>query len=196
MANLFDPANSPTSEPEIIYVGDFIQWRRQDIYQDYPPSSYSIEYVARISQGGSTEIKLAGTNYNSESWLFTVSSVTSAEFVAGYYHWQLEAVRTSDSERIVIDTGTFTAIVDLDVNNTDPRTHAEIMVDKIEGLLEGRADSDVNDYSIAGRSLTKMKVSELLQWRDYYRTEVAKEKRKELIRRGKGVNSTVKVYFG
>ena len=125
-----------------------------------------------------------------------MSSVLSADFVAGYYHWQLEAVRTSDSERIVIDTGTFTAIVDLDVNNTDPRTHAEIMVDKIEGLLEGRADSDVNDYSIAGRSLTKMKVSELLQWRDYYRTEVAKEKRKELIRRGKGVNSTVKVYFG
>ena len=131
----------------------------------------------------------------SSAWLFQVSSVTSAAFVAGFYHWQLEAVRTSDSERLVVERGTFTAIADLDINGADPRTHAEIMVDKIQAVLENRADSDVDDYSIAGRSLTKMKVKDLLYWRDYYRAEVLKEKRQELINRGKRVKSTVKVRF-
>lgn len=195
MANLFDPKNSLTTEPETIIVGDFIQWRKIPEYADYPPSTYSMEYVARITAGGSTEIKLAGTDYDSSAWLFQVSSAVSAEFVAGFYHWQLEAVRNSDSERLVIERGTFTAVEDLDVNGADPRTHAEIMVDKIESVLENRADSDVDDYSIAGRSLTKMKVKDLLYWRDYYRTEVTKEKRQELIKRGKRVNSTVKVRF-
>lgn len=195
MANLFDPANSPLQEPEIIIVGDFIQWRRQDIYADYPPATFDVGYVARITAGGNTEIIIAGSDYNSESWLFQVSSSVSETFTAGFYHFQLEAVRKSDSERLVIDRGTFTAIEDLDVNGADPRTHAEIMVDKIQAVLENRADSDVQDYSIAGRSLTKMKVEELIKWRDYYRAEVAKEKRKELLRRGKGTNSTVKVHF-
>ena len=195
MANLFDPKNSLTTEPETIIVGDFIQWRKIPEYADYPPSTYSMEYVARITAGGSTEIKLAGTDYDSSAWLFQVSSAVSADFVAGFYHWQLEAVRNSDSERLVIERGTFTAVEDLDVNGADPRTHAEIMVDKIESVLENRADSDVDDYSIAGRSLTKMKVKDLLYWRDYYRTEVTKEKRQELIKRGKRVNSTVKVRF-
>jgi len=195
MANLFDPENSPTTEPETIIVGDFIQWRKTQAYIDYPPSTYSMEYVARITAGGSTEIKIAGSDYNSSAWLFQVSSVTSTAFVAGFYHWQLEAVRNSDSERLVIERGTFTAVADLDVNGADPRTHAEIMVDKIQAVLENRADSDVDDYSIAGRSLTKMKVKDLLYWRDYYRAEVLKEKRQELINRGKRVKSTVKVRF-
>ena len=59
MANLFDAANAPEGEPTEIVVGDFIQWKRSDIADDYPTSSgYTAEYVARITGGGSTEIKL------------------------------------------------------------------------------------------------------------------------------------------
>ena len=48
MANLFDPAQSPTVEPTEIVVGDFIQWRRTDIGSDYPNTAYTMTYVARI----------------------------------------------------------------------------------------------------------------------------------------------------
>ena len=94
-----------------------------------------------------------------------------------------------------MDTGTFTANVDLDVNQSDPRTHAEIMVDKIESILQGRADSDVANYSIKDRSLTKLSISELLQWRDYYRLEFRKEKTAQLIAKGETTGVTVKVRF-
>jgi hypothetical protein len=194
VANLFDPAQSPTTEPEKIVVGDFIQWRRTDLSDDYPNTLYTANYVARISQGGSSEIQLPSTVYG-EDYLFTVDSETSADFVAGYYHWQLEIIRISDGNRIVIERGSFTAIADLDVNGADPRSHAEIMVDKIQTILEGKADSDVSSYSINGRSLTKFSPSELLEWRDYYKKEFAKEKRAEMVALGKKTNSTILMRF-
>jgi hypothetical protein len=194
MANLFNAAESPTIEPEGIVVGDFIQWRRTDLSGDYPNTAYTMTYVARITGGGNTEIQLVGTNYN-DDYLFSASSTTSASFVAGYYHWQLEAFQTSSSNRIVIDRGAFNIIVDLDVNGTDPRTHAEIMVSKIESLLSGKADADVANYSIAGRSLTKMSFDELVKVRDFYKAEFRKEQIADRIRQGRDTGSTVKVRF-
>lgn len=193
MANLFDPDESPTQEPREVVVGDFIQWRRTNL-QDYPNTEYTMTYVARITAGGNTEIQLAGTAYGSD-YLFTVSSTVSTDFVPGYYHWQLEAVRNSDSERLVIDRGYFTAIADLDVNGADPRSHAEIMIAKIESLLAGKADTDVANYEIAGRKLTKLSFKELIEARDYYRTELMNQQKSFDIRNGKNPGSTVKVRF-
>lgn len=194
MANLFDVANAPEGEPEIIVVGDFIQWKRTDFLTDYPPSLYSAEYVARITGGGNTEIKLPATEY-SDKYLFTISSATSATFAAGVYHWQLEIVQTATGNRIVIDRGSFEAIIDLDDNQADPRGHAEIMLAKIETILEGKADADVSSYSINGRSLSKLSPQELMEWRDYYRKEVNAHNRRERIRRGKPTNSTILMRF-
>lgn len=194
MTNLFDPAQSATIEPSEVVVGDFIQWRRTDLSEHYPNDEYTATYVARITGGGNAEIQVVGTAYN-EDYLFTVSSADSASFAAGYYHWQLEIQRNSDSERVVIDRGAFDAIVDLDAGGADPRTHAEIMLTKIETMLEGKADSDVANYSINGRSLTKLSVSELIEWRDYYRAEVTKQKRMEQIKLGRRTPASVKVRF-
>ena len=69
------------------------------------------------------------------------------------------------------------------------------MVDKIESLLSGRADADVSNYSIQGRSLVKLTIDDLLQWRDYYRREAAMQKRKRDIKNGKRTKSTVMMRF-
>ena len=194
MANLFDPAEAREGEPEQVVVGDYIQWTRSDLSGDYPNDSYTATYVARITGGGNTEIQLTGTAYNG-NYLFTVDSETSADFVAGYYHWQLEIVRNSDGNRVVVDTGAFDAVVDLDVGGTDPRTHAEIMLNKIESILENRADSDVSDYSIGNRSLTKIPLKELMMWRDRYRAEFYQEKRKLRAKQGKTTGQNVLIRF-
>jgi len=196
MANLFDAANAPEGEPKEVVVGDFIQWKRSDL-TDYPTSSgYTAEYVARITGGGSTEIKMPQSASSTDDYyLFTVSSDTSASFLPGLYHWQLEITQTSSGIRIVVDTGDFTAIPDMDSNQADPRIHAEIMVDKIETLLQGKADSDVANYSIAGRSLTKLSFQELLDARDHYKREIVKHTNNELIKKGKSNGSTIQVRF-
>ena len=194
MANLFDASNAPEGEPTQVVVGDFIQWKKANIAEDYPTATHSAEYVARITGGGSNEIKLAGTETDGY-YLFTVDSTTSADFAVGRYHWQLEITETSSGNRLVVERGEFEAIPDLDVNASDPRTHADIMLAKIETILEGKADSDVGSYSIAGRSLTKMSFDELMVARDRYKREVLQHQREELIKRGKASANTVKVRF-
>lgn len=195
MANLFDAANAPEGEPLEIVVGDFIQWKRSDLVQDYPLASYSAQYVARITGGGNTEVLISATETDG-TYLFTANSATTSAFEPGYYHWQLEVIQTSTSNRLVVDRGEFTAIADLDVNGADPRSHAQIMIDKIESILQGKADSDVGSYSIAGRSLTKMSFAELMTARDQYKAEFQQEVVKDRARRGKPTGSTIKVRFG
>ena len=197
MANLFLAANAPEGEPEEIVVGDYIQWKRSDIAADYPTSTgYTAEYVARITGGGSSEIKIPQAAGSTDTYyLFTADSATTASFLTGKYHWQLEITQTSSGNRVVVDIGDFQAIPDMDANQADPRIHAEIMVDKIESLLQGKADSDVASYSIAGRSLTKLSFSELVEARDYYRREVVKHENEALLKRGKTNGTTIEVRF-
>jgi hypothetical protein len=194
MANLFDAANAPEGEPEEIVVGDFSQWKRSDLVADYPVATHSAEYVMRITGGGSSEHKIAATE-NADYYLFTLDSSTSATFDAGKYHWQLEITQTSSGNRIVVDAGDFNFIPDMDNNQADPRIHAEIMVSKIESLLQGKADADVSNYSIAGRSLTKMSFTELTDARDYYRQEITKHENDALLKRGKRNGATIRARF-
>lgn len=195
MTNAFDPASAQEGEPYEVVVGDFIQWKRSDLAATYDPADYTLTYVARVTAGGSSEIKVSNDSSETDTFLMTVSSADSVDFAAGVYHWQAEIIRKSDDERIVVDRGEFTAIVDLDINGTDPRTHADIMLAKIESLLEGRADSDVANYSIQGRSLSKMTFAELIEARNFYREEVAAHKRKNDIKLGRATPQTIQVRF-
>jgi len=194
MANLFDATNAPEGEPTEVVVGDFLQWKRSDLVADYPTDEYTATYVARITGGGSDEIQLEMTGHDTY-YLATVQSSTSENFSVGEYHWQLEIVQDSSGNRIVVDLGDFKAIADLDTNQADPRTHAQITLDKIESLIEGKADNDAQEYSIAGRQLKKYSFNELLDLREYYRREVAKEKADRDIKQGRKSAATIKVRF-
>ena len=194
MANLFDVANAPTIEPEQIVLGDFVLWKRTDLFEDYPDSAYSIQYVSRKSGGGGDHEFIVVGSVTGTEWIFEIASAASENFEVSDHHWQLEVIRSSDSSRIVLERGHWKILQDLDIN-ADPRTHAEIMVDKIESLLEGRADSDVDSYSIAGRSLSKLSFDELIKARDYFRSEVKQEKASELAERGLNTGATIKVRF-
>ena len=194
MANLFDATNAPEGAPERFVVGDFLQWKRSDIAADYSPDTHTATYVARITASRPREIQIAGTN-GTDHYLFTVSSATSGAFVAGSYHWQLEIEETSSGNRIVVDQSSFEILPDLDAALADPRGHAAIMVAKIESILEGKADSDVSNYSIAGRSIGKMSFDELMAARDRYRAEVVRIDNAAAQARGKAGVQAIKVRF-
>jgi hypothetical protein len=195
VANRFDIDEAPDGQaPETIIIGDYLLWKRTDLVSDYPLATHSMEYVARITGGGSTEIKVAAQELNG-TYVFEVDSATSAGYTAGFYHWQLEVTETASSNRVVIERGTFTAVEDLDVNGADPRSHAEIMITKIESILQGKADADVSSYSINGRSLTKMSFTDLIDARNFYRQEYAKERQKERALAGETTGATILVRF-
>ena len=195
MANAFDASNAPEGIPTTIVVGDFIQWKRSDLVTDYPVSSYSAKYIFR-KKDGSSEFQVSSSGSSPSGYfLFNATNSATYEYEAGVYFWQLEIIRTSDSERIVLSRGEIEVVADLDVSDTDNRSHNEVMLSKIQSLLEGKADSDVSSYSIAGRSLTKMAFQELVDAKNYYKSEVLREKRLLDAQNGRSGASTVKVRF-
>ena len=194
MANLFNTANIAETEPAKIKAGDLTQWKRTDLGTDYANSSYTLEYSARLEGTGSTEIEISATA-SGDDYLVSIGKSTTANYTVGIYHWQAYIYRNSDSERITLDSGTWEVVRNNDASTADPRTHAKIMVEKIESLLEGRADADVSSYSIAGRSLTKLSIDELMTWRDRYKAEYQRELRRERGLNGEGSGAVVKVRF-
>ena len=194
MANLFDADNAPKEVPRSIVIGDFVQFKLTEYSTDYANTLHTMTFMARSGEGANVEFSIVATN-SGDDYLFTADSATTAAYTAGLYHYQIEVLETSSSNRIVVDQGELDITVDLDVNAVDPRTHAEKMLQKIESVLENRADADVSSYSIAGRSLTKMTPEELLTWRDNYRREVKAYRRQLDVKHGRKTSSTILMRF-
>jgi len=195
MANQFDIANANTAEPREITAGDFVQWKKADIAADYPTSAgYTAQYVARI-EGGVEEFKISqDVASDDNAYVFSAASAATATYLPGVYRWQLEITQTASGNRVVVATGKMQVRPDMDISNADSRSHAEIMLGKIESLLVGKADADVSSYSIAGRSLTKLNFSELMEARNFYKSEVLAEKaKKEQEERTRRLNAILTV---
>ena len=180
--------------PNSIVAGDFVQFKRTDLVATYDPTLYTMEFIARIA-GGGNEIKITATNATSH-YLFQAASADTGMWNAGEYHWQLDVIRISDSERYTLDRGhNLKVIADLDTNNSDPRTHEEITLEKIRSLIQGKADADVSSYSIAGRSLTKMTFAELTEAEDYFSKKVKAQISKLDGQLDRDTGATIKVRF-
>jgi len=192
MANIF--TTIPEKEPISFYKGETIVWKRTDIGADYDPSSYSMVWEASLESNGSTRFSATVTESGTE-YTFTLDNSSTASYTAGDYVWFLKVLQTSDSETLVIDSGKITVKDNYFATTGDTRSHAKVMVDKLESLLEGKADADVSSYAIAGRSLNKLTVEEMLKWRDYYKAEYQREIQEFRIGNNEGSGSIVKVRF-
>jgi len=179
----FDSSDYPISEPQQLVAGDRAAWKRADLGSDYPPASHTLTYAARLEGDGTDSIAITASADGSD-YVVEVASATTADWTAGDYAWQAYITRDSDSERVTVDYGAWEVVADRANATTDPRTHAKIVLDAIEAVLETRATRDQASYSIAGRSLSRMPVGELLSLRNYYAQVVAGEDAAERIRNG------------
>jgi len=193
MANLFDQTNAPEGEPQEIIAGDLLQFKITSLVSDYDPSSYTLTYTARIN-GQQDEIQFTASDQTSY-YLVSVASNVTGTWAPGEYSYQQEIIRNSDSARLVLKRGSFKVLADLDNNAVDNRTHAQIMLAKLESLLHGKADKDVANYTIAGRSLTKLSFQEILDARNFYKAEVNREKAELDAKYGRKGSSTIQVRF-
>ena len=68
-------------------------------------------------------------------------------------------------------------------------------MDNIEAALENRASVDQSSFSIAGRSLSRMSIDELLTFRDRYHAEYLEEIKKARIKNKQRSGNTIEVKF-
>lgn len=164
----------PTNEPDSLRAGDTWQWRREDLTADYPASDgWVLTYRFKNAAGGFEIVANADGDY----FAVTVAASATEEFTAGRYRWQAQV--TLSGVKKTVDTGTFEVLPGLFIDDAetalDQRSHARKVLDAIEALLEGRASKDQMEYSIAGRSLKRTPIPDLLVLRDRYLAEVRSE---------------------
>lgn len=172
MVNPFDKETYSSNVPDCIIKGRHVGWKIDYTYTD---TDYSIKAVLDAIDGDTTftingtNETINGTNY----WVFEATkAITDAWDITADTEFRLDIILTeaaSSNEAIIA-----TDFIRVFLNNSDRRNHAEIMLAKIDSILQKRADADVDSYSIKSRQLSKIPIKELLMWRDYYANEIRK----------------------
>ena len=194
MANYFDSTNYPTTEPELLVIGDRWVWKRTDIGTDYAPSSYALSYNARLLGTGSTTFSITASESGTEYIVEVASSTTSSRTV-GVYAWNMFITRSSDSERIALDSGKFELKDNLATSSADQRTHAAKMVDYLEATQESLAQKLTSSYSITDRSNTLRSMDEVSVQLNYYRAVYNRESMKDRAKSGRRTGQNILVRF-
>ena len=195
MANLFDSANYPNREPEVIIAGDFISWKRDDFVSDYDPASFALSYSARKDGAGSTSIAITASE-SSTSYFVEVGSSTTANYTIGDYRWQAYITRSSDSERVLVDEGIWEVVSNYASASDDPASFAKTMVDNLETTLKDLSTRMTSSYSIADRSNTLARMEDVRNQLVFYRAEYKREIMKQRAINGQPTGNNVLVRFG
>jgi len=193
LSNKFDSTNYPSQVPTELQLGDFWAWKRDDLSEDYPVASYSLSYEFNLIDGSTASNFTIEATESNDTYIIEASSTSS--YTKGNYNWVSYITRTSDSARVKLEEG-FVEIQDnYATTSASVRSHAKIVLDSIEAVIENRANIDQSSMSIAGRSLSRMSVDELLTFRARYKAEYLKEVKQLRIKNKRGSGNTPKVRF-
>lgn len=177
MDNLFNTDNYPEGEPKEVTAGAIFGWKRSDISEAYPVDTYSLGYRLSLQSQTGSPVIFSSSNIGNIHTVQVMGAVTSS-YAPGLYLWQAEITRNSDSEKVVVDDGYITinpAIAD----GVDTRSHVYITLMNIRATIQGTATKDQSSYSVAGRSLSRRSIDELLMLEKEYSQRWLSEQRKK-----------------
>ena len=188
--------------PDLIYAGDTVIFDvpafKDAIGTTIDSGTYTLNWYARTNTAseGATITGVA----EGDGWRITVPSSTTTNFDAGLWTWQAVATYATDSTQYTAGRGQFTVKASAVYSGTpgafDDRSRAEIDLGHVETAIRTLAQGGmVQEYTIAGRSLRRYKMTELLELRSTLQNEVAMERRREKIRQGLGNPGLAKVRF-
>jgi hypothetical protein len=157
----------PKSEPAAIAAGDTAKWTKS--LPDYPADAGWVLSYELVN--GAHRYTFSATASGSD-FLVNVDAATTTAWVAGDYDWRARVAKSPEVYTIaagrVTVKPTFGAAV-------DARSQARRILEAIEAVLEGRASSATERYTIAGRELRYYLPEQLLVMRDRYRADVQRE---------------------
>jgi hypothetical protein len=168
-------------------IGDTITWVRRSVQAvemndngvlettDIKASDgWTLKYVA-VGKLGIISITASADDDNADDFKFSASAATTGAYTAGDYQWQLVATLTTT--RYTIATGIVTVLDNIAGRSAlyDNRSHAKKVLDAIEAVIEGRASQDQMGYTIAGRSLSRTPLQDLMRLRAMFKAEYDSE---------------------
>ena len=193
MSNKFDSTNYPTEVPDELQLGDFWAWKKDNLATDYPTADYSLSYEFNLIDGATaSNFTLTATESNDE---YIISTSDTGSYTKGEYNWVSYITRTSDSARVKMAEGYVEVQDNYATTSASVRSHAKIVLDAVKAVIENRATMDQSSMSIAGRSLSRMSISELYELKDRSQEEYNAEVKKAAIKNGKSSRTTILTKF-
>lgn len=176
----------PYIEPLQFNSGDTVKWKRSD-FSDFPQADgFTVKYTITGNGGNKT---IVGTFADGE-WTFELTAAAN-NLPAGNYKMYGFATKGSGAseETYPIYPPTFLNVMHgfKTASTTDIRTHAEIMVDKLETFLERVATNPVHELEVSGRRFSRSNIGEANALLNRYRNEVKAEEESERRANGETV---------
>lgn len=182
---------TPTNEPSQLRAGDTWAWRREDLAADYPASAWALTYRFKNAAGGFEIVATA----DGDHFVVNHPASTTASISAGTYTWAAQAVNGAD--KYTVDHGTLEVLANLFSGTataaSDQRSHNQKTLDAIKAVIENRASKDQEEYTIAGRSLKRTPMADLILLLNFYEARVAGEQAEENLRNGRAIGSVIRV---
>jgi hypothetical protein len=181
--------------PATLRAGDTISWTESNA--DYPASAgWTLAFALRAKDKSAITITASssGANYS-----ISIPSSTSKAYSPGIYWWQAYVYKGTPpdfTEKHSLDTGQIEILQDLTQagTQTEFRSTAKQTLDAVEALLKGDR-RDVSNYSFAGRSISKMTYTELLEVRSKLQIEYQRELDADAVAKGQDNPRRVGVRF-
>jgi hypothetical protein len=142
---------------------------------DYHSLSATLSELKLVLRGTGPALDKIAT-ISDGKYVFSLGSNETTQLTPGTYWYQLIATDTHGNTETVADS---TVKIAPNLSNItgqyDGRSQAQRILDAIDATLENRATSDQQQYSILGRSITKIPLADLLQLRSHYAGMVSRE---------------------
>jgi hypothetical protein len=177
----------------VLIAGDTLKYL--DSFPDYLASAgyvLTTRLVRRDASGAAINFNAtaSGDNYQTN-----VAASTTAGWQAGFYTWAKYVTLAGD--RYTLDAGELEIRADPATVDApfDTRSHAAKTLAAIEAVIEGRATSAQQQWSLAGRQVQYIPLPELSQFRKQYRAEVVAEQNAERLAKGLKPRNRIAIRF-
>lgn len=171
--------------PSELIAGDTWEWSAD--YGDYPAGTWT---ATAYFQNAAEEFSVSSTA-DGTSHLFAAAATATDDFKAGRYFVQVRVV--SGSELYTVESGWCDVKADpASAVKVDHRSWARRTLEAVEAFLEGNATTAQQSMSIAGRSISRWSIAELMQFRNQLRAEVRTEEQGSAA----GLGRNIKVRYG
>ena len=176
-------------EPEKLTSG--VTWKWKKTISDYPASEWTLTYYLR--KDGATATSFSATA-DGDTHLVTIAAATTAAYASGIYDFVGWVIKGTEKYEV------FNSMIEVLPNPTntsayDPRSHARRVMELLEAAMEGRVPNGMESYSIGGRSINKIPLSQLRELWEKYKQDVVMEEQAERLVNGRRSGKNIGVRF-
>lgn len=166
----------PTIEPATLVAGDTATWRRS--LADFPASAGWILGYTLVSPA---QRYTFSSTASGDDHLVSVPAATTVTWAAGAYQWRAQVSKAG--EVFTVASGSVQILPSF-ASATDARSSARKALDNLQAYLADSNNLAAAQYQIAGRSLSRYSVPDLLKLKGHLEQEVAREDAAQRVARG------------